>query len=364
MESTYFAGVEGGATHSTLIVSNGNGEMIATIEGDGTNHWMVGIPEVAKRIAEMANEAKAKAKIPETLKFKSIGLSLSGCEQDATNISLEKELRSQYPNLSENYVVCSDTVGSILTVSALGGLVVIAGTGSNVFLRNPNGETFQCGGWGHAIGDEGGAWWISYQAVKTVFDHEDNFEKCPYDTTVAWNLIKSHFNVTNRKDMLEYCYASFQKSFYARLCQKMSKAAEQGDELCQKIFIDAGRQLAKAISALLPRVDPELTKSGYLSIICVGSVWLSWELLRPGFSKELNKHNIPYEIRLLQLQPNISMAVGAIYMCADSVSFDLPRDYSKNYEIFFKIAKSQDKVNGKTSNGTNGSNGTNNGVHV
>ena len=69
-------------------------------------------------------------------------MSLSGCEQDATNISLEKELRSLYPNLSENYVVCSDTVGSILTVSPLGGLVVIAGTGSNVFLRNPNGGKF------------------------------------------------------------------------------------------------------------------------------------------------------------------------------------------------------------------------------
>ena len=164
--------------------------------------------------------------------------------------------------------------------------------------------------------------------------------------------------------MLEYCYASFQKSFYARLCKKMSKAAEQGDELCKQIFIDAGRQLAKAISALLPRVDPELTKSGSLSIICVGSVWLSWELLRPGFSIELSKHNIAYEIRLLQLQPNISMAVGAIYMCADSVNFDLPRDYSKNYEIFFKIAKNQDKVNGKVSNGTNGTNGTSNGVHV
>lgn len=170
--------------------------------------------------------------------------------------------------------------------------------------------------------------------------------------------------MTNRKDMLEYCYASFQKSFYARLCQKMSKAAEQGDELCQKIFVDAGRQLAKAISALLPRVDPELTKSGSLNIICVGSVWLSWELLRPGFSKELSNHNIPYEILLIQLQPNVSMAVGAIYMCADSVNFDLPRDYSKNYEIFFKIAKTQDKVNGKATNGTNGTNGTNNGIHV
>src|SRR5690349_1556555 len=100
---------------------------------------MVGIPEVGRRIAEMSNEGKKFANIPESSSFKCIGLSLSGCEQESTNALLEKEMRQNFPDLAENYVVCSDTVGSILTVSKLGGLVVIAGTGSNAFLRNPNG---------------------------------------------------------------------------------------------------------------------------------------------------------------------------------------------------------------------------------
>lgn len=212
-------------------------------------------------------------------------------------------------------------------------------------------ETFQCGGWGHSIGDEGGAWWIAYKAVKAVFDHEDNLERCPFDTTTAWNLIKSHFNVEHRRDMLEHCYASFQKSFYARLCQKMSVAASNGDELCKSIFIDAGHRLAKMISALIPRVDKALTESGFLSIICVGSVWLSWELLKPGFIKELNQQKIPFELRLLQLKPNVSMAVGAYLMAADAVDFPMPRDYSKNYEIFFSYdghkTDAKDILNGK-----------------
>jgi N-acetylglucosamine kinase len=214
-------------------------------------------------------------------------------------------------------------------------------------------DTFQCGGWGHAIGDEGGAWWIGYKMVKAVFDHEDNLEKCPYDTTTPWNLIKSHFNVENRRDMLEHCYASFQKSFYARLCQKMSVAASNGDELCEKIFADAGRQLAKMISALMPRVDKELIETGHLSIICVGSVWLSWELLQKGFIKELNQKKIPFELRLLKLKPNVSMAVGAYYMAADSVDFPMPRDYSENYEIFFNYA-GNDMTNGKSISNGNG----------
>lgn len=112
---------------------------MAKVNGEGTNHWMAGIPEVGRRIAAMAREGKQSANIHESVTFKSIGLSLSGCEQDATNALLEKEMRNNFPDLAENYVVCSDTIGSILTVSNLGGLVLIAGTGSNACLRNPNG---------------------------------------------------------------------------------------------------------------------------------------------------------------------------------------------------------------------------------
>jgi N-acetylglucosamine kinase len=182
------------------------------------------------------------------------------------------------------------------------------GTGSNVCLRNPDGKLYNCGGWGHALGDEGGAYWIAWRAVKTIFDHKDNFEVCPYDISTVWELIKSHFKVQHRRDMLEHCYAKFDKSFYARLCHKLSESARDGDMLSLSIFKDAGKQLAKQVCALLPRVDPELTKDGFLSMVCVGSVWLSFDLLQQGFLEELNKHEIPYEIRFKKLKE--SMAIG------------------------------------------------------
>lgn len=120
------------------MIANGQGEVVAKVNAEGTNHWMVGIAEVCRRIAAMASEAKKSANIPDSTSFKCIGLSLSGCEQDSTNAALEQEMRKEFPELSESYVVCSDTLGSILTVSNLGGVVIIAGTGSNACLLNPN----------------------------------------------------------------------------------------------------------------------------------------------------------------------------------------------------------------------------------
>ncbi len=87
------------------MILNGSGNKIATVNGDGTNLWLIGIPEVVKRISNLANQAREMAGIPD-MKFKSIGLSLSGCEQEVTNKALENEIRNFDPNLSENYIVC------------------------------------------------------------------------------------------------------------------------------------------------------------------------------------------------------------------------------------------------------------------
>lgn len=125
---------------------------------------MVGIPEVAKRINSMAREAKAQANIPEHHRLVAMGLCLSGAEQDATNKELENHLKTHYPDVADYYTVGSDTIGSIATASNVGGMVIISGTGSNTLLRNPDGSTYGCGGWGHMIGDEGsGEFNISYR---------------------------------------------------------------------------------------------------------------------------------------------------------------------------------------------------------
>lgn len=60
-----------------------------------------------------------------------------------------------YPNVAENYIVSSDTEGSIAATSNKGGVTCIAGTGSNTLLINPDDTRAQCGSWGYMLGDEG-----------------------------------------------------------------------------------------------------------------------------------------------------------------------------------------------------------------
>ncbi|XP_055635984.1 N-acetyl-D-glucosamine kinase [Toxorhynchites rutilus septentrionalis] len=362
-EVVYIGGVEGGATHSKLVICDQAGNVVASTKGPGTNHWMVGIPEVAKRIDTMTRDAKAQAAISENHRLAAMGLCLSGAEQDATNKQLENYLKTHYPDVAERYTVGSDTIGSIATASNVGGMVIISGTGSNTLLRNPDGSTYGCGGWGHMIGDEGGAWWIAKNAVKTVFDHEDNLQRSEFSIDRVWELIQEHFGVKERSDLLDHCYAKFCKPTFSGLCAKLAKCAmEEGDPLCRKLFEQAGRMLARSVCALTPRISPALiSQCGEVDIVCVGSVWLSWELLEPGFTKELESAKFKYDLKLLTLTK--SMALGAAYLAADTVELELQRDYSKNYEVFYGHRAVLNGTSNGAANGMNGTNGTSNGTN-
>lgn len=97
----------------------------------------------------------------------------------------------------------SDTVGALFTATERGGIVIIAGTGSNALLVNPDGSTSRyqvrnvalepcgnaipillpfclhpilrmygrCGGWGHLVNDGSSAGAVALRAVNIWFNH-------------------------------------------------------------------------------------------------------------------------------------------------------------------------------------------------
>jgi len=56
--------------------------------------------------------------------------------------------------------------------------------------------------------------------------------------------------------MLQHCYQSFNKPFYAELTLRLAQGAEAGDELCKLLFSRAGEAMAKHLLAVRPKVAP------------------------------------------------------------------------------------------------------------
>lgn len=68
---------------------------------------------------------------------------------------IEQGMIQNYPEAAERYFVGSDTLGAVAVAHEEGGLVLIAGTGSNSLLVNPDSSQRGCGGWGNMLSDEG-----------------------------------------------------------------------------------------------------------------------------------------------------------------------------------------------------------------
>ncbi|XP_047539622.1 serine protease HTRA2, mitochondrial-like [Vanessa atalanta] len=350
MNKMYFGGVEGGATHSNLVICNEYGKVVGKARGPGTNHWALGIEECAKRIIDMVHAAKEDAGIPLDQPIDSLGLTLSGCEQESSNADLAVRVREKDGACAGAIYVASDTAGSLFTGAPNGGMVLIAGTGSNALLRTPDGQQYGCGGWGYLLGDEGGAYWIAHRAVKAIFDDEDGLLPSPHPTVRVWEVISEHFKAETRADLLPHAYKHFDKSHFAGLTAKLSKLAEQGDALSQHVFAGAGAALAAHAAALAERAHGARNgTSAALRVVCVGSVWNSWDALRPGLLKQLAARRVKIELELVRLK--VSSAMGAAWLAAKHVNYSLPRDDSAFCEVFYTY---RPDVNGKVNGTHNG----------
>lgn len=339
-EKSFYGGIEGGATHSKMVIMDETGAILAWSEAQSTNHWLIGIDLCLVRINSMAEEAKRKAGIDVNKPLRALGLSLSGGEQKEGQRKVIEGMRQTFPNVSENYHMCTDTYGAMATACKAGGIVLISGTGSNCQLINPDGSVHGCGGWGHMLGDESSAYWISQKAVKTVFDAMDNLADPPHDITYVKKAMEEFYGITERFGLLDHVYTNFDKSKFAGFCKRLSLGArDDTDPLCIWLFHEAGRLLGKHIVAVSPKIDKTLLEGeGGLRIVCVGSVWKSWDLLREGFLEGLSPPNDSYpniqHFTLLKLKE--SSAIGAARLGAKVLNFDLQIDYESTVDVLYQ----------------------------
>ncbi|KAK0070544.1 N-acetyl-D-glucosamine kinase [Biomphalaria pfeifferi] len=333
-----YGGVEGGASNTKFVLVNSDGKILSSSYGSGTNQYLIGVEECLKRINSLVQEALVKADLPTSITLEALGMSLSGGDEKSVQSEIKEYLRTHYPNLARHYFVGSDTQSVLAAALPNGGVVLIAGTGSNCQLINPDGSLARCGGWGHLIGDEGSACWISLKAIKIFFDHEDGMFPCSYDVTAVKDAIYKYYDIRDRSGLLDHLYTNFNKAKFSGLCKELARVGlEKKDPLCCEIFKEAGKILARHLYGISNKIEKDLKERvGGLPIVCVGSVFKSWDLLKPGFLKEMKsvlaETNI-HEVTLLRL--NSEASIGAAALGAHASGKALPLDYANNATVFF-----------------------------
>lgn len=340
--TSYYAGCEGGASHSTLVLINEEGRIVAEVEGEGTNQWLIGVEECCRRIHALIADGKNIGGVD--TKLAAIGLSLSGADGDEMCEEITESFMLSYSEVSDTCFTCNDSFSPLYTATNTGGVVLIAGTGSNCLLVNPSGSSVNCGGWGHILGDEGSAYWVVLQTLKTIYQHNDGFVLSPHSTKYLKKAMFEYFKLKDMFGILQYLYPPSQqidKEHIAKFCvHAIVPGAVQGDALSLHVLRSAGRELGKHVKALVPKIEPDVLRApGGLKIVCTGSLWKSWTYLKDGFvegiTPQTDEEKQLNQFSLVQLKPEAKAAVGAAAWAAKKSGKNINIDYDVMSRIFF-----------------------------
>ncbi|MBT9330511.1 N-acetylglucosamine kinase [Paracidobacterium acidisoli] len=139
------------------------------------------------------------------------------------------------------------------------GVLVMAGTGSNILGRTGSGERLNVGGWGQALGDEGSGYWIGHQALRTAFRALDFGRRSPLlDRVVAFwqaGTLEEAVSIGNATPGPDF----------SKLSRLVTECAEEGDTLCLGILDLGGKLLGESAVEAFRRVcllDPDVPPPG------------------------------------------------------------------------------------------------------
>ncbi len=138
------------------------------------------------------------------------------------------------------------------------GILVLAGTGSNVACRTPRGELLTAGGWGPVLADQGSGHRIGLQALRAVCLARDEGVQ-----SALLPAVLEFWQLAGFSDLVAFANASPAPDF-SRLVKVVVECAEQGDTVAQSVLDQQGRELASVVTVLIRRMQASIQDESFV----------------------------------------------------------------------------------------------------
>ncbi len=300
----YVIGLDGGGTKTVAVIADQTGKIITEATGGTTNPNTLNQKELTtniKRIFDLLKEQAPEAYRQVTYIY--AGMSGVGTSKQKLIVS---SIFKEILKISVPFEIVSDTMNALFSGTyGKPGIVQIAGTGSITYGINAKGFELRLGGWGYLFGDEGSGYDLGRRAIVSVLE----FEEKRNEKTELKDLLLSHFNVKNGREMIEKIYkSSVPKKEIAPLSIYVFKAYKNEDRVAVKIVHDVAEQL----TANVMTVNKELfSQQEVTPVILAGGVFSEKEILPLLIKRKLeNSNNI--SVCLPEVPPVYGSVIGAL----------------------------------------------------
>lgn len=184
------------------------------------------------------------------------------------------------------------------------GVLVLAGTGSNIAGRSVSGRLTTAGGWGPVLADQGSGHRVGFQALRDTFlalDEGRSTEMLP-EILRLWNL-------ADATALIAYANKTPAPDF-SRLAPLVAECAERGDAVAQGVLSREASELAHLVLIVINRLRREAPSSDWLpEVAFTGSILERVALVRNGIVENIEK-----QLPLVKIFPGVvDPALGALW---------------------------------------------------
>ena len=247
-EHSLLLGADGGGTKTVGILASGDGRLLAQCQVGASNPNVVGVETAAGHLAELLSSCcERSGRSPADVGAAVFGLAGAGnnAVQERLSVALTKALQDRRLPVPKFRFETDARIALEGAFRGGPGIIVIAGTGSSVLGKLPDGAVRLVGGWGRTIGDEGSGYYVGLEAVRAVARSLDG-----RDAPGSLQKILAESGLASRERLVN---AVYQEGYsLPSLAPAVMSAAADGDGEALGIFRRGAALLAEQVAVLLP----------------------------------------------------------------------------------------------------------------
>ena len=301
-------GVEGGGTKTAWVLVEKDGHDLRVLE-QGTlpaSNFRLTMPDRLRGILQELPKEVSR-----------VGVFLAGCGPGEDRDALAKLCAEIWPGAK--IFTGSDRESGLAAALGHGdGIVVNAGTGASVTGRRHE-RIEKAGGWGHILGDAGGGYFLSVQALRLILREYDLHRG---EAQFTASILRA-LSLNDRDELVRWAQTA-DKMEIAMLAPIVFEAAQNGDANVVQILEEGARVLSEYTAAVATRLGLLAPK-----VILLGGLFHRDSIYTHAFRRRLKKDLVDARVSMSEQPPEF----GAAWLAAELAERATIQPKSREAEI-------------------------------
>jgi N-acetylglucosamine kinase-like BadF-type ATPase len=242
---SYFLAVDSGGTKAEYLLADETRELKRTFSGTIRR-----VNADAAVAAENLSGALAELEAASGVSMSQVTRTCIGTSGDTVPLVTDWMREEFSRHVGGELIIVGDVEIALDSVFHGGrGVLVLAGTGSNVAARAADGEIMTAGGWGPNLADQGSGHFIGLEGLRRGFLARD-----AQRSTELLEAARRLFDLPTVDALIEFANAQHPVRYASKFAPEVVRCAATGDEVAQEILAQGGRDLAYLAELLIERM--------------------------------------------------------------------------------------------------------------